>query len=128
MSDSERSGSFNSQEENNPNVTVVMQHVQTLVDQVNAMNVQSQQEARAFIQENGAQVVGGHSPVNPADNSFMNPAPGNPAPEYPPGLNTFDLQNAYVAPETTQSAPTANDALMHPANPSAPPLVDAGED
>lgn len=128
MSDSERSGSFNSQEENNPNVTVVMQHVQTLVDQVNAMNVQSQQEARAFIQENGADVVGGHTPVNPADSSIMEPPMPNPAPEYPANLNTFDLQNAYVAPETTQSAPTANDALMHPANPSSPPMVDAGDD
>ena len=125
---SERSGSFNSQEENNPNVTVVMQHVRVLVDQVNAANGQSQGEARAFIQENGAAVISGHTPVNPADSSIMNPPMGNPAPEYPVGLNTFDLQNAYVAPETTQSAPTANDALMHPASPSSPPMVDAGDD
>lgn len=77
------SGSYDSQDQNNPDVPVTVAAVHTLLGQVQAANAQSQAESRQFIQENGGQVIGGHSPVNSPTGAFMTPLT-NPAPEYPP--------------------------------------------
>lgn len=130
------SGSFNSQAENNPNTVHVQQHVATMVAQVTGDNSQSQAEARVFIQENGAQVVGGHAPVNSPSGALNDPYP-NVAPQYPPGLVTGDIQLAYIAPEMSESAaglhvspgpPVDAAALLHPTGAVAVPVVDAGND
>lgn len=39
----------------------------------NAANAQSQRDALAFIEQNGAQVLNGHAPVNSPTGSFLEP-------------------------------------------------------
>lgn len=136
--DAERSGTFNSQVENNPNFPVAFQHIVDQVAQVEALNQQSQSQAMAFIQENGAAVLDGHSFVNSPDSAFMSPM-SNPAPEYPPGLNTQAIQIAYVGPATPQvvtllqapalPVPTPDVLVtLHQPDPVAPRETDAGID
>lgn len=117
------SGNYNSQAENNINVPMAMQHVRDAVAATAAANEQSQAEARAFIVENGAQVLGGHSPVNPADTAFMNPPMTVPAPTHPLGYDTFAEQAALVGPPSAD-----NMGLLHPSSAMAPNVIDAGED
>lgn len=75
-------------------VSQVVSDVQAGLSASAAANSQSQADARRFIQENGADVVGGHSPVNPATSAFMthygHQAPTGPqtaAPEYDAGTD-----------------------------------------
>lgn len=130
------SGAFNSQAENNPNTVEVQQRVAVMVTQVQGDNNKSQSEARVFIQDSGASVLGGHPPVNSPSGSLADSYP-NPAPQYPPGLDTHAVQLAYISPETSESAaglhitpgPAVDAlALLHPVQAVAVPVVDAGAD
>jgi cell division septation protein DedD len=68
-------------EDMDPGIAQTVQQVTEGLTATSAANAESQAQAHAFISENGAQVVGGHTPVNSPTGAFMTPM-SIPAPEF----------------------------------------------
>ena len=132
------SGNYLSSAEQDPGVLPAMQAIHDQVAATAAVTAASQADARRFISDNGAAVVGGHAPVNSPTGSLMSHMP-IPATQYPSNFDTFAEQQALVGPLpnalpaemgpfTGGVSPQAADALLSPPAALASPVTDAGVD